>query len=55
MLERIVQALEEMQPQVKVSEWIRVRTKSALDRMISVAGGEINDDVETKGLPSLRR
>lgn len=54
-LERIAQALEEMQPQVKVPEWITVRAKSALDKMMSVAGGEINGDVETKGLPSLRR
>jgi quinolinate synthase len=54
-LERVVQALEEMQPQVKLQEGIRVRAKSALDKMLSVAVGEINDNVETKKLSALRR
>ena len=54
-LEKVMQALEEMQPQVNVPEGTRVRAKSALDRMISVAGGETNDDVETKELSALRR
>jgi quinolinate synthase len=53
-LERVVQALKEMQPQVNVPEGIKVRAKSALDKMMSVAGGEINDDVETKELSALR-
>jgi len=44
-LEKVAQALKEVQPQVKVPEGIRVGAKSALDRMISVSGGEINDDV----------
>jgi len=53
-LEKVVQALEEMQPQVKVPEGIRARAKSSLGRMLSVAGGERNDDVETKELSALR-
>jgi len=53
-LEKVVQALKEMQPQVKVPEGIRVRAKSALEKM-RVTGGEINDDAEAKGLSSLRR
>ena len=54
-LEKVVQALEEMQPQVNVTEGIRARARSALERMISVSGGEINGDVETKELPALWR
>ena len=53
-LERVVQALEEMHPQVNVTEGIRVRARSALERM-TIYGGEINGDVETKELSALRR
>ena len=54
-VEKVMQALEEMQPQIKMPEGIRVRAKSALDRMISVAFSGKNDDVETKELSALRR
>jgi hypothetical protein len=50
-----VKALEEMQPQVKVPEGIRVKAKSALDRMMAMAGGEKKGDVETKELSAVRR
>jgi quinolinate synthase len=53
-LGKVVKTLEEMQPQVKVPEEIKIRAKSALDRMMLVAGDEKNDNVETKELPALR-
>jgi quinolinate synthase len=53
-LGKIAQSLEKMQPQVKVPKGIRVRAKTALDRMMSVTGGEKNGDAGTKELSALR-
>jgi len=53
-LDKILRSLEEMEPQVEVPDGVRLKAKSALDRMLSVAGDETHGDVEAKELPTMR-